>query len=68
MFKKYQRLMVVKPNTPHEIEVYYLTDYMGEVFKSGTMKQMTILICQSLDKEILHIPACDILDIFNAVE
>ncbi len=68
MFKRYQRLMVISPNLRDEIEVYYLADYIGDVFKSGNVKQMTILICQSLNKEILHIPASDITNVFNGVE
>jgi hypothetical protein len=68
MFKKYQKLLIRKFYTDEIIEVYYLADYIGTTFKSSSYTQETILLCQTYDLEILHLPASHIVNILTNVE
>jgi len=70
MFKRYQKLIVIHPNNGFEVEVYYLTDYIGYVFSSGSNVQTTIIICQKKENSeiIYHVPANYIVGIIDGVD
>jgi len=69
MFKRYQKLIVVGPNDGFELEVYYLTDYIGYVIVNGNYVQSTIIICyqEVNDSIIYHVPANYIVGIIDGV-
>lgn len=68
MFKRYQKLIVLNHNSGFEIEVNYLTDYIGNFFSNGSYIQSTIIICQKAGSDIIyHIPANYIVGIIDGV-
>ena len=69
MFKRYQKLIVIHPNNGFEVEVYYLTDYIGYVISNGSNVQTTIIICEKISNYdiIYHIPANYIVGIIDGV-
>jgi hypothetical protein len=68
MFLRYQKLIVLHPNSGSEIEVNYLADYLGNFFSNGSYVQSTIIICQKEGSNIIyHIPANYIVGIIDGV-
>jgi hypothetical protein len=69
MFKKYQRLLVWEPGTNKEINVSYISEYLGIRHKAGTMCSCTIILCQNFQtKQLFHIEPLDIIEIIDGID
>jgi hypothetical protein len=69
MFKKYQKLQIIKPYGKGEyVFVYYLTDYISSVWSGNQIATTTKMIVEVIDtKELIHVEPSNIIQIIDGI-